>query len=516
MALVHYLLSDAGIPAKDCQKALDRIFSDPGIPVPNSTSSFWLRTPHPTLSKIQSPQLPSEADVVIIGSGITAASIARSLLKDATSPTTKSLRPSIVILEARDVCSGATGRNGGHILETAEEFLGFESVFGLDAAKQIMKFRLSHRAEMLKVAEEYGLTEYAQARNVQFLSVHFDEDKWQESAHCINRFKECMPDEAAEWRLIEKDEIPKEFSLPRARGIVSGPAGAMWPYRFVTGVLDKLRQEFPEELLIETNTPVTEIHSDSQETTALPYTIVTSRGTIKARHVIHCTNAHVGHLVPGLRGRLAPLRGQMSAQNPGSKFVSQGETRSWLINYNRGFDYLTQLPQDGQPETAEKMMFGGGFAQSEAGGVGDLGISTDSELSFYAEIHLSGALSAVFGRENWGSVSGPSVEQMWTGNMSYSADGLPWVGKLPPSATLRDAAVEGKGGEWISTACCGEGMVQAWLSGKALATMLLRHDGRYACTEDLSWFPKEMLVTDERIQNAVFPRNIDEYSQPKA
>lgn len=250
---------------------------------------------------------------------------------------------------------------------------------------------------------------------------------------------------------------------------------------------------------------MTEIQS-TPETAALPYTVVTPRGTIKARHVVHCTNAHAGHLLPGVRGRLFPLRGQMSAQNPGSKFVCQGEHRSWLISYDRGFDYLTQLPCDGDAETSGKMMFGGGFAQSEAGGVGDLGIATDSELSFYADIHLSGALSAIFGRENWGSVSGPSVEQMWTGSMAYSADGLPWVGKLPRSATLRDSPAEGKGGEWISNACCGEGMVQTWLSGKALGRMLLKHDG-LAGNEDLSWFPKEMLVTEERVQNSVLPKD---------
>ncbi|EAU36654.1 predicted protein [Aspergillus terreus NIH2624] len=505
MALVRYFLSDTGIPVKDRQAALDRIFSDPGIPTPNPTSSFWLRTPHPELSKIQSAQLPAEADVVIIGSGITAASIARTLLEESTDSGAKSSRPSIVILEARDVCSGATGRNGGHILETAEDFTEFEATFGLDIAKRIMKFRLAHRPELLEVAEEYDLTEKAQVRKVQFLSVHFDEERWRASASCIQRFKECMPDEAAEWKLIEKEDIPKEYSLPRACGIIAGPAGAMWPYRFVTGLLDHLRKEFPDNLSIETHTPVTEIRSTA-ETAALPYTVVTPRGTIKARHVVHCTNAHAGHLLPGVRGRLFPLRGQMSAQNPGSKFVCQGEHRSWLINYDRGFDYLTQLPCDGDAETAGKMMFGGGFAQSEAGGVGDLGIATDSELSFYADIHLSGALSAIFGRENWGSVSGPSVEQMWTGSMAYSADGLPWVGKLPRSATLRDSPAEGKGGEWISNACCGEGMVQTWLSGKALGRMLLKHDG-LAGNEDLSWFPKEMLVTEERVQNSVLPRD---------
>ncbi|KAF9886876.1 hypothetical protein FE257_010999 [Aspergillus nanangensis] len=507
MSVVQSVLFNPAIPKQDRQDAINRIHADPGIPTPNPTSSFWLRTPHPTLSQTQSKQLPPEADVVIIGSGITAASIARTLLKESSKPDQGSSKPAVAIIEARDICSGATGRNGGHILATAEDFVDLEEAFGLDVAKKVTRFRLAHLAEVLKVAAEEDLTEESQARKVQSLTVCFDESVWRGLVHCITRFKECMPDEAKEWKILEKDEIPKEFCLPSARGIIALPAGAIWPYKFVTGLLARLKQEFPQDLVIETNTPVMEVRRDATTTAAaaaidLPYSVVTSRGTIKARHVIHCTNAHVGHLVPGLRGRIFPIRGQMSAQNPGQDFACQGEQHSWTFVYERGFDYLTQLPDGGQAGTSAKMMFGGGFAQGEAGGVADLGISTDSELSLYADIHLSGALSAIFGRENWGSVSGPGVEQMWTGNMSYTFDGLPWVGKLPDLATQRGPVHPGQGAEWISSACCGEGMVQTWLSGKALGRMLLIHDNRLSGPQDLSWFPDEMLVTEERIQKA--------------
>jgi glycine/D-amino acid oxidase-like deaminating enzyme len=153
------------------------------------------------------------------------------------------------------------------------------------------------------------------------------------------------------------------------------------------------------------------------------------------------------------------------------------------------------------------MMFGGGFSQGEGGGISDLGVSTDSELSLYADIHLSGALSAVFGRENWGAVPVRAVEQMWTGNMGFSADGFPWVGRLPASLTRRGQdAQEERGTEWVSAAFSGEGMVLAWLCGKGLGTMLLCHDNDLLDGEavDLSWFPEQMLVTEERAKKAVY------------
>lgn len=210
----------------------------------------------------------------------------------------------------------------------------------------------------------------------------------------------------------------------------------------------------------------------------------------------------------------------MSAQTPGDKFPNQGSEHSWIFQYDRGFDYLTQLPHT--KHSSGQMMFGGGFARGEGGGLADLGIAMDSGQSLYADIHLSGALSAVFGRENWGTVSGPSVQSMWTGNMGFSADGFPWVGKLPASATQRENRSENiasqhhvsatPGAEWVCAAFSGEGMVHTWLCGKTVASMLLSDEGKLASSKqsDLSWFPEQMLVSEKRIRDSTLPRELDE------
>ncbi|KAJ5675542.1 hypothetical protein N7462_008439 [Penicillium macrosclerotiorum] len=503
MPFAQSLLTNTAVPASERQDALNRIHADPGIPQETTTSSFWLQKPHPDFAQRSSKRLPPSADVVIIGSGITGASIARTLLQNrapSASPTPS--HPAVVMLEARDICSGATGRNGGHILETADEYAELADVFGEDVARKTLRFRLAHLREILNVAEELGLTEEAQARKVRFLSAFFGEQPWKEALERLRRFKNGMPEESAEWVAYEGDAIPEEFKLSRATGIVAGPAGALWPYKFVTGVLSKLLEDYPNEFRVEDHAAVKLIQSDL--TSNQPYRIETSRGTISAKHVIHCTNAHVGHLVPGLRGRIFPLRGQMSAQTPGDQFPLQAAKHSWLFTYERGFDYLTQLPEG-------QMMFGGGFANSEGGGVADLGIATDNDMSLYIDIHLSGALSAVFGHKSWGRVHGDQIQAMWTGNMGFSADGFPWVGQLPSSMTQRAGPTSPAGGaEWACAAFGGEGMVQAWLCGKALATMLLTKGGQLAATAnaDLSWFPEQMLISEKRIAEAQLPKNV--------
>jgi glutamate dehydrogenase/leucine dehydrogenase len=73
-----------------------------GLPSPQSTSSFWHSEPSSKLlGHRTTPQLPAEADVVVVGSGITGTFAARELVSQGRG---------VVLLEAREACWGATGR----------------------------------------------------------------------------------------------------------------------------------------------------------------------------------------------------------------------------------------------------------------------------------------------------------------------------------------------------------------------------------------------------------------------
>ena len=73
------------------------------LPTPNPTDSFWHSEPDPLLLGHRSPpNLPIYAKTVIIGSGITGASAARYL--------DELHNESVVMLDAREACWGATGR----------------------------------------------------------------------------------------------------------------------------------------------------------------------------------------------------------------------------------------------------------------------------------------------------------------------------------------------------------------------------------------------------------------------
>jgi ribulose 1,5-bisphosphate synthetase/thiazole synthase len=79
------------------------------LPTPKSTASFWHSQPSKILLGHRSTlQLPTKADVAIIGSGITGAFAAHYLANDRHGRDLD-----VVMLEAREACWGATGRVSG-------------------------------------------------------------------------------------------------------------------------------------------------------------------------------------------------------------------------------------------------------------------------------------------------------------------------------------------------------------------------------------------------------------------
>lgn len=237
-------------------------------------------------------------------------------------------------------------------------------------------------------------------------------------------------------------------------------------------------QQYGERLKIETSTPVQSIEFDEA---AQSYQLSTPRGNIKARAVIHATNGHAGHLLPGLRGALYPVRGQMTAQAPTNGFGVQGGSRSWSIHYGTGFDYMTQSGKGGE------IFLGGGLAQASQRGMHEIGNVRDNENSSLALAHLSGIVNAVWSKDNRESAAS-HVIAAWTGVMGFTADSLPLVGRLPEEATSRTGQ-----GEWISAGFNGYGMANAWLSAKYVADQILK-------CGDNGMLPRSYLISAERLK----------------
>ncbi|KAK2038002.1 FAD dependent oxidoreductase [Colletotrichum somersetense] len=518
------------------QALLVRVNSAPGLPHEKPSSPYWLDDPpFPELADMRSETLPREADVVIIGSGITGVSVAKSLFAASSSGGGGGGGdgPRVVVLEARSLCAGATGRNGGHLKGSPHElFPRLARHFGKEGAARLTRFMLRTAEAVLEVGRAEG-REVAECRAVETVDFVLDDDGFDEVKRQCEELRRWVPEFEVE--VLGREETVARFGCDggHVRGSLVYAAGALWPYRLVTAVWRELLDAHPGRLSLETGTAVEAVALDAaagEYYGGRPYVVRTSRGAIRARHVVHATNAHAGQFLTGLRGKLTGLKGHMTAQRPAAP-----GTRSWSVLYGKGlFDYVTQRPNG-------DVMLGGGFERSTADGVDMIGVWDDSTTDGLTIAHVSGVMNAVFGA-GWNG----DVIRSWSGILGFTGDIAPFVGRVPnsltgarasagPSQGVRRAKMQkvfddldvkesgeagwkgAAAGEWVSAGYNGDGMVWAWLCGAALGIMVAGKEhvamekgdgmpgGRLA-----DWFPPELLITEARVKKADLTNLVDE------
>ncbi|KAJ3850030.1 FAD dependent oxidoreductase [Lentinula lateritia] len=415
-----------------------RISQSPRIPRPSPTRSYW-PVPPSNISQW-------DADIVIIGSRITGASIARTLLRE-LGENPSDVR--IVMLEAREVCSGATARNGGHITPAwYHQYPELVKTYGKEIAHEIIKFQVSHVHKLLSVAEENGLLEDSQCRLTDSFDAYVDRTRFE-----IARKEEDLSSLHQVTRLYEDKEQLQALQLSSTfSGVIGTVFGAMHAYRFVTGILSRLLKSHTANFQIFAETPCMSITAASSA-----YIIETPKGIIRSPHIVHATNAWTSHLLPGF---------QMTSQRPGTglgygqippSFLNWQGSRTFIF-YTGGkdgiFDYLTQQMQPC------KLMFGGGLAFNPELFRAQLGNTDDTQSIPELSTYLSSVLPCYFG-ENWGDDAELNwgkgrTKASWSGLIGLSADSSPWVGRKLEVDKSRAGLADAE--EWVCGGYSGEGI----------------------------------------------------------
>ncbi|KAK0289370.1 hypothetical protein LTR35_002567 [Friedmanniomyces endolithicus] len=432
----------------------------PGLPRSHPTVSYW-QDPSADIADLRTTaELPAKADYVVVGSGISGAFVAYNIL-------CKQPEAGVVIIEARQAASGATGRNGGHTKAASyRSFVDHEKELGLDEAMRIARLEYANIVATHAFARKHGISQ-----------THLDAGK-----EAIRRMREAMgeDDPAAQYRVFNAAEARKTFRTPSALGAFQYAAGSLSAYAFTIGVL---KLALSKGLNLQTTTPAESIAFTDKSGKTI-WSVQTPRGCIETRNLVLATNGYTAHLVPQMQGLIVPLHGQVVAQRPGLGMPQTGLPNTYSFIHETGYEYMITRPPLNPDQGT--IVIGGGLWQLPNSGASRYGETDDTALEPTITAYLRACTPGFFG-SNWGP-DHPSgrIQKEWSGIMGASADGLPYVGAMPNMPGL-----------WISAAFNGHGMVWCLKAAKALVEMMMGDEGEQRAVD--GWFPRSARMSRERM-----------------
>ncbi|KAI0438557.1 FAD dependent oxidoreductase [Xylaria telfairii] len=427
------------------------------FPVPNATVPFWRTELHELDSHRSTPDLPEKQDIVIIGAGFAGAALAHYLLEDRSAST-----PSITILEAREACSGATGRNGGHL--RPDIFNGAAARMrkhGLDVANKVAHFELENAEALAQLIKSEGID--CDFTPLTSGSAFIDEAQATDAKSIWDDMLARGSPALEHVTYHGPEDAEKVSGVRGAVALYTFPAAVIWPYKMV---MHLLAAAVGAGVNLQTHTPV---HAVAPEADGEGYwTLETPRGTTKARSVVFATNGYTGGLLPEYVDAILPSRGAcarvVAKTAPGppplpSCGVVVGSPNS-MNNY-----------WGARPDGS--FIVGGSASYRNKRELWERNFDDASLIESALPFAEQWAGKNLVGWED----AEMKIENAWTGIMGYTSDDLPHVGPVP-----------GKKGLYVCAGFIGHGMPNVLLSAKGVAKLLkdgspLAKSGVPACYE---------------------------------
>jgi glycine/D-amino acid oxidase-like deaminating enzyme len=271
---------------------------------------YWLKEPNPLLGFQSKPKLPSEADVVIVGAGLTGGSAALHIAEEAKRRGLK-----VVLIDGGEVAGQASGRNGGNLESIPENFFGAYGTYDGYAQERFKFLRASYphlsdrvlRTQAQRTAETIIKFGYKNAKLVvgdikkYGLTVDHSLARWLRLA--INKREEHALKQEVKLgkrlglgiKLISPAQTKKRYGLhTKFYGRVVDNNGNFHPFKLV---VQEVKRAIDMGVELYTRTKVTAIESKRADR----HIIKTERGDICAKKVIVATNAFTSEIFPQLK-----------------------------------------------------------------------------------------------------------------------------------------------------------------------------------------------------------------------
>ena len=359
--------------------------------------------------------LPTTADVVVVGGGYAGLSAARAFAEQGLDT---------VLLEATDLSIGASTRNGGMVIPELKAGPGaLQRGYGDLGAR--LHAEVNEAFDHVETLIASGRIDCSYHRDGQLLLAHSER-----AAHELRRAVADHRAHGEDVTFLAPDGLEAEIGSPAFHGgALFARTGGLHPARFHAALL---RQALEGGVSIHPHTRARTLDRDPSGCTL----ITTDRGVIRAPRVLLTTNASADALLPALQRRVLPIGSFIIATEvlEPSLAASISPHDRMMVDTKNLLLYWRLTP-DG------RLAFGGRRSLRST-------TVTDAADFLYDEllrVHPQ--------------LSGTSIDFAWGGEVALTVDRLPHAGSFD--------------GVWYSTGCNGSGVaLMPWL-GRRLALAML-------------------------------------------
>jgi len=277
------------------------------IQLPLDDQPLWLKWDRPLEHFRSTPQLVREADVVVVGAGLTGGSTAYHLMDEAKQGKT------VVVLDRQGPASGASGKNGGNFELITESWIG-ENYEGLvrerykflkslypSVPETALRRQAEFQAEKLMQFCARNSDRFAAVLKAHDIPCDYSPNGWLRIAENGIEEKGIRQEVAfakklgIKYEMLTPQQIKAEFGIPaKFAGRIARTSGNYHPAKFTNGIM---QVAIDNGVKFYADTQVTRL--EQKGTHVL---IHTREGTIRAKKVVMATNAFTSQLVPELKG----------------------------------------------------------------------------------------------------------------------------------------------------------------------------------------------------------------------
>ena len=379
------------------------------------------------------PQLHEDiqCDVCVVGGGYTGLSSALFLVEAGFD---------VVLLEASQIGFGASGRNGGQIVNSYSRDIDvIESRYSADTARMLGSMMFEGGDIIRRRIEQYNIDcdfrpggIFAALNGRQMAGLGAQKAGWERYGH-------------RHLELLDASQIRQEVETEcYVGGLLDHRGGHVHPLNLALGEAEAIRQLggriFEQSAVLDIQ------HGD-------PATVVTAKGKVKAKFVVMAGNAYLGNLEPKLAAKAMPCGTQVITTEPLSE-----EQASRLIPKNYCVEDSNYLLDYFRLTADRRLIYGGGVVY---------GARDPDDIERLVMPKLL---------KTFPQLKGVKVDYRWSGNFLLTLSRLPQFGRLEPNV-------------YYMQGYSGHGVTCTHLAGKLLSEILTGQAGRFDAFASLPQLP---------------------------